>query len=317
MPLPVGHMLKRLSNYSEQRLHDEIIGATNDYHGHIYRKVRVADVVDISKLASRDFGSYALQAHFDFCICDDDHQPAFAIEYDGGGHGSKNDRKKDAIAQQADLALFRIDERLLNRTRGGLTFLQYLVHTYFLGQSFLEMQEQGQLDPSEPFMMSGFLKADAKHIFDSDFDFSGPARGRLTKIMRRAAAPGGPLYHLNIAGVMYGKADSSFVGFASVPVGNQFVYGRAQLDIGTPCLGKLGELPFGWSALGDYCEGMMLESLCDELETLFSDGGHTIRTRTDIEQEIARLGDASYKPLRGFGGKDDWLMSYAFPRKGD
>jgi hypothetical protein len=38
--------------------------------------------------------NYALQAHFDFCVTDSNHRPAFAIEYDGGGHDSKNDRKK-------------------------------------------------------------------------------------------------------------------------------------------------------------------------------------------------------------------------------
>ncbi|QDX25731.1 DUF2726 domain-containing protein [Sphingomonas suaedae] len=184
-------MLKRLSNLGEQKVHDEIVGAAEEYQAHIYRKVRIADVVDISRLSGPGLSRYALQAHFDFCVCNESHVPAFAIEYDGGGHSAINDAKKDEIALQAGLALFRIDERLLNRTRGGVTFLQYLVHTYFLGNAFLEMQEKGQLDPTEPFMMSGFLKKDARHIFDSDFNYSGVARGRLTKIMTKAGVPDG------------------------------------------------------------------------------------------------------------------------------
>src|SRR3546814_8506292 len=52
--------------------------------------------------------------------------PTRRSSYLGGGHDPRNDQKKDAIAQQANLALFRIDEKLLNKTRGGLRFPQYL-----------------------------------------------------------------------------------------------------------------------------------------------------------------------------------------------
>jgi hypothetical protein len=170
-------------------------------------------------------GTYALQAHFDFCIADETHAPAFAIEFDGGGHDPKRDDLKNAIASAADLALFRVDERLLNRTRGGTSFLQYLVHTYFLGNAFLAMQERGELDPSEPFMMSAFLKNDAKHIFDSDFDFTASPKGKLNRRMKAANLPGGPLHHLGVSGAMFGKHGSSFVGFASVPVDRSVIYG--------------------------------------------------------------------------------------------
>ena len=114
---------------------------------------------------------------------------------------------------------------------------------------------------------------------------------------------------------MFGKHDSSFIGFASVPLNGGFAFGRARLDFGTPCLGRLGELPFGWSALGDYCEGMMLEDLGDEIETYLKSGGHVLRTRSQIEGEIAELQALGYKALRGFGGSDSELMGYAFPSK--
>ena len=308
-------MLKRLSNLSEQRVHDEIVDTAVNYRGQIYRKVRIADVIDITQLRSKTLGTYALQAHFDFCICDDQHNPAFAIEFDGAGHNSKDDYKKNIIAQEADLALFRIDERLLNRSQQGITFLQYLVHTYFMGQAFHSMQMQGHVDPSEPFMMSAFIKPDAKHIFDSDFDFTTPARTRLNKLMRKQFARDERLPHLKMTGVLFGKTDSSFVGFASIPFRGDFIYARSKLDIGTPCLGRLGELPFGWSALGDYCEGMTIEALSDELEMLLDGGGHMVRTRHDVECEIAWLKASRYKPLRGFSGLDKWLIDQAFPKK--
>lgn len=72
-------MLKRLSNLSEQRLHDEIVGAAGAYSAQIYRKIRIADVIDLRSLPFHSLGRYALQAHFDFCIADEEQQPAFAI----------------------------------------------------------------------------------------------------------------------------------------------------------------------------------------------------------------------------------------------
>ena len=258
-------MLRRLSNFGEQQVYEEIEGTILDYQGHIYRKIRMADVIDINGLSSRPLGSFALKAHFDFCVGDDAHNPQMAIEYDGGGHDSRNDHLKDEIARQAGLALFRIDEKLLNRTRGGVTFLQYLVHTYFLGQAFLEAQRMGSIAYDEPFMMSGFLKDDAKHIFDSDFDFVLPAYRRLNGLFARNGYRNPPVgYHIKTSHVMLGKDSSSFVGFASLPVRSGHIFGRANLNIGTPSLGALDEVPFGWSALSDYCEGMVLENLHDE-----------------------------------------------------
>lgn len=300
-------MKRLLANYGEKSLHDEIVGTVAHYRADIYRKVRIADCIDISKLADRSLASYALQAHFDICVCGDDGLPAFAFEYDGGGHDSKHDAKKNALAQAAGLALFRVDETLLNRTRGEMTFLQYLVHTWFLGLAFLGMQERGELPYDEPFMMSGFLKDDAKHIFDSDFDFRAPALRRLLKTIK----PTGKLeslHHLRVTQVLFRKGDTSIIGYASVPVGDAMVYGRSRLDIGSPCLGELEELPFGWAAIGDYAEGMVIDDLVDAVAIAIQGGGHTNLTRATIFEEIEQLKRDGYRLLRGFGGADTELF---------
>lgn len=304
-------MLKRLSNFGEQLVHQEIAGAILEYQGNIYRKIRMADVVDINCLSSRQLGSFALKAHFDFCVADDAHNPQFAIEYDGSGHDTRNDHLKDQIAREANLALFRIDEKLLNRTRGGLTFLQYLVHTYFLGQAFIEAQRSGVIAPDEPFMMGGFLKRDAKHIFDSDFEFVLPVYARLNRLFARNGYEQPPMgYHINASHTMLWKDDSSFIGFASLPVKSGFIFGRARLQIGTPSLGALDEVPFGVVALSDYCEGMIFENLYDEAEVYFASGGHTLRTRQDIKDEVSYLMSLGYRRLRAGCGADRELMEY-------
>lgn len=310
-------VLKRLSNLSEQRVHEEIVGAAEEYHAHIYQKVRIADVIDIDRLGTRDAGTYALQAHFDFCVADENHNPAFAIEFDGAGHVGRSDAKKDAIARAANLALFRIDERLLGRSLSGVTFLQYLVHTHFLSQAFREWQESGQLDPSEPFIMGSFLKPDAKNIFDSQFNFDGAPRGRVNKKLNKSGVPGGPFHHFGISAIMLARDDSSFVGFASVPVGDHTAFAKARIDIGTPCLGSLGEIPFGWSALSDFCEGMVLENLCDEIDMVLAGNHHIIRTWEAVEEEISELRASGYAPLRGSSSNrgDRRLADHIFPTK--
>ena len=312
-------MLKRLSNLSEQRVHDEIVGAAEEYDAHIYRKVRIADAINIDHLGMRGMGTYALQAHFDFCVSDANHLPAFAIEFDGAGHEGLGDAKKNKIARAANLALFRVDERLLGRSLGGVTFLQYLIHTYFLSQAFREWQESGQLDPSEPFIMGSFLKPDAKNIFDSQFNFDGAPRSRINRMLSKAGVPGGPLHHLGISAIMLGRDQSSFVGFASVRVGERTAFSKARIDVGTPSLGHLGEVPFGWSALSDFCEGMVIENLCDEIELMLAGDYHVVRTWEAVEADINDLRSAGYAPLRGSSGGrcDPRLARYIFPTKSD
>jgi hypothetical protein len=108
-------MKRRLSNLSEHRLYEEIVGTVAEYCAEIYRKVRIGDVVDIESLPTRAIGTYALQAHFDICVCDENQIPEFVIEFDGGAHDPRNDDKKNRIAIAADLALFRIDDTLRSR----------------------------------------------------------------------------------------------------------------------------------------------------------------------------------------------------------
>lgn len=297
-------MKKRLSNLSEQRLYEEIVGTVCQYRAEIYRKVRIADVVDIGKLPTRAIGTYALQAHFDICVCDANQIPEFVIEFDGRGHDPRHDDKKNQIAIAANLAMFRIDETLLDRSQCGMTFLQYLVHTWFLGQEFRRMREAGEVDDDEAFVMSGFLKPDAKNIFDSDFDFRMPAIGKLSRVMRRAELWDGPFDHLCMSTLILGRDDSSFIGFAAIPMGAGVACGRARTDIGTPCLGDLDELPFGWSALSDFCEGMVVENLSDNVEITLCGGGHAALRHVDVLNEISDLYGSGYRLLRAMGGRD-------------
>jgi hypothetical protein len=156
-------MLRRILNHGEERVREQIVPATTRYDAHVYPKVRIADTIVLEGL-EQALKKYALMAHFDFLVADDGHRPRFAVEFDGPGHSVENDAKKDQICRQVDLALFRVNLRMSRSKIGDLTFLNYLVHLWFLALRFKEMQSAGDLPPDEAFMISGFLRPDAKHV---------------------------------------------------------------------------------------------------------------------------------------------------------
>jgi hypothetical protein len=164
------------------------------------------------------------------------------------------------------------------------------------------MRDAGEVSAEEPFVMSGFLKADAKSVFDSDFDFRMPAIGKLNCIMKRSGSSDEPFNQFRMSSLILGRGDSSFIGFAAIPVGRNVACGRARIDIGTPCLGSLEELPFGWSALSDFAEGLMIEDLCQSVEMIAAGAGHATRQYDDVLQEIRDLTIGGYTLLRGMSG---------------
>lgn len=309
MKIVVPKMRRRLSNLSEQRLYEEIIGTVGHYRAEIYRKVRIADVIDINKLPTRAIGTYALQAHFDICVCNEEQVPEFVIEFDGRGHDPRHDDKKDQIAALANLAMFRVNERLLNRSQAGMTFLQYLVHTWFLAGEFQRRQATGEFGPDEPFMMSGFLKPDAKSVFDSDFDFRTPALRKLSGVMRRSGFWIGPLDHLNMAALNMARDTSNFVAYASTSLGSEIAFGRACIDISSPCIGELDELPFSVLAFADFCEGLAIEDLQSNVEIILSGGSHAALKQDAILNEIRDLRNYGYRFLRSMGDQHCFLAA--------
>jgi hypothetical protein len=115
-------MFKKLSNLGEQRVYGELKPAADRYGGEVYRKVRIADVIDIEALPF-NLGGYALTAHFDFVVADGAHMPQFAVEFDGPGHSTTNDAKKDELCRLTDLALFRVDLRSSQDRSREMSFL--------------------------------------------------------------------------------------------------------------------------------------------------------------------------------------------------
>lgn len=163
-----------------------------------------------------------------------------------------------------------------------MSFLGYLVHLWFLGCKFAEMQAAGELAPDEPLMISGFLKPDAKHIFDSEFDLLGPARGKLNRHCKKLGVPGGPMWHLGAAEALLGHDDGSLAAFSSMTVGDLNLYGRAVIGLKVPCRGLLADVPFSRLEMGQYCTALAIEDLVEELKLKFDGGGHVLRRRHNV-----------------------------------
>ncbi len=195
-------MLRKFRNRSEHRLQKQIRSAIERHGAEVHEKVRVADIIDISKLSSRNAGTYALQAHFDFVLIDESEEAVVVIEFDGLGHNTTNDGLKNSICQQANLPLIRIYGFEEVREINAMTLTRYLVELVFYGRAFLQMQNDGQIPADEPFTLSAFLKEDAKHVFDSEFDFVYNGRNKIVKALRDNELMDRALPHLSISHII-------------------------------------------------------------------------------------------------------------------
>lgn len=302
-------MLKKLSNRGELAVGAAIDSAAQRYAARIYRKTRVADVLDISQLAQPDLRRYALMAHFDFVVADNDESPLFAMEFDGAGHDSVNDAKKDAICSYARLPLFRIDVSTSQMETTRQKFVSYLVHLWFLTGFFQEMQEKGVLSEDEPFFASGFLRENAKNLFDSEFDLLGPARGRLYRICKRHDLPGGPLWQLGLREILLGHNNGDLAAFAYYPLPGRTVYARCVIRLKIPYRGRIGDVPFAFHEIGQFCTARAIDDLAEELIMDVDGHGHMLRRREDVLSEIMTLRAEEFRMLLASGGCDDEIRA--------
>jgi hypothetical protein len=290
-------MLKKLSNRGEAFVHDLLAPAAARHKAEIYRKVRIADVVDIDGLNSRELGRFALMGHLDFVVTDGDHNPQFAIEFDGGGHDPKNDHLKDEICLRADLALFRLDTGSSRLQIRQASFVAFLVDVWFYAQAFFRMQAEGSIPADEPFMMMGFLKPDAKNIFDSEFVYALTARARLTRVLKT----GDPFEHLNSASISMIGSDGQYAAFAR----HGDHVGRSRISIKAVTWGSLEAFEAA-RELSEFCHALAYHDLCDEIE-LARHAPSAVRSIEAAREEIGDLTAQGFRMVLGMGDTKQWF----------
>lgn len=149
-------VFKKLINLHEEITHRRLEEVCDDCEARVFTKIRVADVLPIEKSGISDaLYKYALQAHFDFVVCDLNHMPLFAVEFDGPSHASPTqkvrDNKKNSLCETFKFPLLRINSEYLQRRYRGLDILTWFIEVYFLRDSFYEAQSKGHIPYDEPF----------------------------------------------------------------------------------------------------------------------------------------------------------------------
>jgi hypothetical protein len=163
---------KILVNNYEQLADELIINAVSPYGARVCPKVGLKDIINISKSGITDEEySYALKAHIDFCVVNNESFAEFGLEIDEDHHlfdkkTILKDKIKDKICSNLGFPLLRISSRSLERIR-DLEILAWLASYYF---AFSEISKNRRdlnnpaiqkklLLSKEPFVYSPFADA--------------------------------------------------------------------------------------------------------------------------------------------------------------
>jgi hypothetical protein len=147
---------KRLVNRNEEMTLHELDGLGLEFRYRIHPKVRVADILPIYERSIQpDLFSFALKAHFDFTACDDDHNPLFAVEFDGRNHRlavqKARDVRKDELCARFEFPLLRINSNHLFRRYNKQSLLRWIISAWELQKAFIAGQEKGSVPLTEDF----------------------------------------------------------------------------------------------------------------------------------------------------------------------
>lgn len=292
-------MLRKFRNASENRIQRQIREVIGRHGAELHEKVRIADLVDISLLDRRALGTYALQAHFDFVLIDNHQAPVAVIEFDGPGHDPKKDEKKNSICRQADLPLFRIFGFEEVREINAMTLVRYLVELVFHARAFQEMKKNGRVGPFEPFMLSGFIKEDAKHIFDSEFDFVVNSNSKLTRELKQHGLADHELPYLSISRLIVRSPDEQLRAFVSINSSDGPIMGTASLRISLPSPGFLGQIASIPLEIGGFADGMASDDLYENIRLIGAGAGHVVTATEALLAEITELARQGYSFVGG------------------
>jgi len=149
-------VLKKLLNRSKEVVNTRLQAVAEEHGSHVFPKVRLADILPIegSGIAD-DLYRFALQAHFDFIVTNDDLLPLFAVEFDGPDHEASEqqhrDARKNALAERFTLPLLRVRSAHVFRTYDGWDLLSWIVDVWFLQREADRLYEEGHLPPDFDF----------------------------------------------------------------------------------------------------------------------------------------------------------------------
>jgi hypothetical protein len=144
--------------------------------------------------------------------------------------------------------------------------------------------------------MSGFLRPNAKNVFDSEFVFVFAAMARLRKLLNT----GNPIEHLNASSLSMMGSNGEYVAFARY---GDF-YGRYRISFRTIGWGTLDDFTAA-RELGEFCHALPYHDLCEEIQVGRIDA-NVMRHVEEVKAEIADLRVRGFRMLLGVGEHDQW-----------
>lgn len=150
-------MVKKILVNANEEKTDKILCAIMEKNGYrVCPKIRIADIFEVNKkkLGEKKF-FYALGAHFDFTVVDNEGVPQFSVEFDGYYHdidqdAQRKDQFKNEICLNNNYPLIRINA-VFFREIGKFTLLSWLLEVWCAAQAFYEEQAKGNIPEDEDF----------------------------------------------------------------------------------------------------------------------------------------------------------------------
>lgn len=292
----MSNELKRILNRHEEVTHLRLREVCEAYASHVYAKVRVADILPIENSGiDGELYRYALQSHFDFVVADDQHNPIFAVEFDGPTHRLEQQRERDAkketLCARFSFPILRINARYLGKQYREMDLLTWFVEVWFAKKWFEEAQESGQIPYDEPFMPQSIVTI--------------PGRNRRFPLWLSAGARA-KIQDLCVAGRVRDFVPSMVIGIDQDGNYRAISFLRIDAERGV-CVEtgmRLQQFPVSEAdALDELVTCQLYEALVSALEV-----GDTVLSGPVIEQRITEFVN-SYSLARAFysGG------SYAIP----
>ena len=161
--------LKKVLNFYEEATNVRLKTVCDAYGARVYAKLRLADIFPIegSGITDRQY-RFALQAHLDFVVANEQNQPLFAVEFDGPSHKSTGQKERDAmkngLCQKFALPMLRVNAKYLVPKYRGMDLLSWFIKVWFLQEDFYKAQEDGSIPEDEIFDPGLILAHSVSHL---------------------------------------------------------------------------------------------------------------------------------------------------------
>lgn len=201
--------VKRICNTSESYTFRELEKGLGISEWRVFPKMALSDVFDSSspQLSGKDKNYFFSPTHFDFVVCDLNHIPQFAVEFDGPCHfdyeeKKKKDIKKNRICALEKFPLLRVSDVELE-LHDSVSLLYYMAFRFKkwheessqIRQAIEEQKQRLSQEEIDQILSSGilppFMELGAEFFFNVSYSFplTEKVKSKINNIYRISTSP--------------------------------------------------------------------------------------------------------------------------------